>query len=298
MSMRIGRITGFWVTSIAVALAAAACSGSGTGTTGAGAGTPGTTSGGAGGNVQLPPDAMCDVLTMLNQKCWACHGTKLHDKAPMSLVTLADLKAPSAFDPAQSNAERAAARVVSAMTPMPPSAEPTVDAKTAATLKAWVAAGYPEASCGDVAKDPFAAAAKCSGKLLPDLQEAGDEMYPGQECNTCHTQINSEEGGDAPIFLVAGTIFKTAHEPDNCGSDAAEGAEVEVIDAKGKSFLMKANATGNFHYEEHDIEFPYTARVVFEGRERVMIRPQTDGACNTCHTQDGKDDAPGRILLP
>jgi hypothetical protein len=29
-----------------------------------------------------------------------------------------------------------------------------------------------------------------------------------------------------------------------------------------------------------------------------MSTPQTDGDCNGCHTQDGVDKTPGRIILP
>jgi hypothetical protein len=31
---------------------------------------------------------------------------------------------------------------------------------------------------------------------------------------------------------------------------------------------------------------------------RAMSTPQTDGDCNGCHTQDGVDKTPGRIILP
>jgi hypothetical protein len=43
---------------------------------------------------------------------------------------------------------------------------------------------------------------------------------------------------------------------------------------------------------------PFTAKVTFQGREIVMTTPQTDGDCNSCHTETGANGAPGRIKLP
>jgi hypothetical protein len=34
------------------------------------------------------------------------------------------------------------------------------------------------------------------------------------------------------------------------------------------------------------------------GRERIMSAGQTNGDCNSCHTQNGAMSAPGRIMLP
>jgi hypothetical protein len=43
---------------------------------------------------------------------------------------------------------------------------------------------------------------------------------------------------------------------------------------------------------------PYKAKVTYMGRERAMVAAQTSGDCNSCHTQNGANSAPGRILLP
>ena len=44
---------------------------------------------------------------------------------------------------------------------------------------------------------------------------------------------------------------------------------------------------------------PYAAEVHFQGRVRRMERFETTtGDCNTCHTQDGAMNAPGRIVVP
>ena len=40
------------------------------------------------------------------------------------------------------------------------------------------------------------------------------------------------------------------------------------------------------------------AKVVVNGIERAMVTPQTLGDCNACHTQNGLQGAPGRIIVP
>jgi hypothetical protein len=37
---------------------------------------------------------------------------------------------------------------------------------------------------------------------------------------------------------------------------------------------------------------------VYQGHERAMNAAPASGDCNTCHTQDGTMNAPGRIVLP
>lgn len=85
-----------------------------------------------------------------------------------------------------------------------------------------------------------------------------------------HEKANIEQGGDAPLYAMTGTIFPTAHEPDDCRTSAAEGAVVEITDSKGKVITLTANEAGNFFYKNFDLVFPYYAKVIFEGRERAM----------------------------
>ena len=58
-----------------------------------------------------------------------------------------------------------------------------------------------------------------------------------------------------------------------------------------------ANAAGNFFYAG-TVSFPIHAKVTFQGRERIMTAAQSSGNCNNCHTQNGANGAPGRIILP
>lgn len=54
---------------------------------------------------------------------------------------------------------------------------------------------------------------------------------------------------------------------------------------------------GNFHTQER-VVFPIHAKVVMDERERPMGPAQTTGDCNGCHTQQGANGAPGRIMQP
>lgn len=165
--------------------------------------------------------------------------------------------------------------------------------------KAGSAAGG-DAGGADNVEDPFSATPHCSSRVIWDPNESeGLDMMPGHACNTCHAESNAATGeGDAPIFAFAGTVFPTGHEPDNCVGSAAEGAMIVVTDAKGKQFSATVNYNGNFSFEDDAFTYPLHAKVVFHGRERVMLTPQTNGDCNHCHSAEGIEAAPGRIALP
>jgi hypothetical protein len=136
-----------------------------------------------------------------------------------------------------------------------------------------------------------------SGDHWTNGDRGATAMYPGRPCIACHTMKRG------PAFTAAGTIFATAHEPDDCnGVDGLfTGALVVITDATGKVFMTTANFAGNFDFfaTNDKITPPYHAKVVSaNGRERAMITPQTSGDCNGCHTVTGTMAAPGRIMLP
>ena len=120
-------------------------------------------------------------------------------------------------------------------------------------------------------------------------------MEPGQACISCHTK----GGGEAPSFVIAGTLYPTGHEPDNCnGVNGSTGATVVVTGSNGTSVTLKPNSVGNFS-SSTTLPPPYQAKVVSSsGVERVMASTASTGDCNSCHTQNGANGAPGRITLP
>jgi hypothetical protein len=144
-----------------------------------------------------------------------------------------------------------------------------------------------------------------SGKMW--VGEEGVDMDPGRACIDCHANGGGgeeEEGG--PLYLVAGTVFPTAHEPDNCfgldGTVMPPDVSVEVRDGNGNAVVLKINAAGNFYLDPYSAPAgfapPYAVKVVKDDLERPMGALAPHGDCNLCHTQDGTTDAPGRIIPP
>lgn len=225
----------------------------------------------------------CDVVDAL-ATCQGCHGTPPANGVPISLSTYRDLRKTVG---GLSMAELAIARMQDAVAPMPPLPAAPANAADVSTLEAWVAAGMPPGEC----VDPFAVDPTCtSGRTWGG--DEGPGMDPGRACIACH---KAEREG--PQFTIAGTVYPTGHEPDNCYGSSGGDITVEITGADGATLMLRPNGSGNF-YSSTAVMTPFTAKVIANGRERVMVTPQTNGDCNACHTQAGTMDAPGRIVLP
>lgn len=250
-------------------------------------------------------DLPCEVAETLVTQCGSCHGAVPAGGAPISLVTRADLLRPSAVDPALTYAERSVVRMRAATSPMPPAGTRVPDPAIAA-LEAWIAAGSPAGAC--TVEDPWSTPVTCtSGRTWTRGNDESPEMHPGGTCVSCHDTMARERR-----FWLAGTVYPSAHEPDECaGADTGGAAIVEITDAEGRVYTMRPNRAGNFYLlrpTDEDVQAggalapaftpPYTARVLQDGRERAMLTPQTEGECNACHTVSGAMGAPGRIVLP
>lgn len=156
-------------------------------------------------------------------------------------------------------------------------------------------------SGGSTSGDPFGGSSVCSRGLEWDMGNIESPfMNPGKACKTCHTQL---EPFVNTRILIGGTVYETGHEPDLCfGIDGVKDPMfVEITDATMKVTQLAVNEGGNFLWDkafEGALTFPITARVVRGDQERVMLSPQMDGDCNSCHTEDGANGAPGRIVAP
>lgn len=125
-----------------------------------------------------------------------------------------------------------------------------------------------------------------------DGDAGSTRMRPGHPCIGCHVLA-----AGSPRFAVAGTIYPTIHEPDDCFG--AGGATVQITDSSGKTLDLPVRAGGNFFvFDVEPLVMPIRARVLFEGRVSEMAKAQSSGDCNACHTETGKNGAPGRISLP
>ncbi|MEZ4448078.1 MAG: hypothetical protein R3B09_01280 [Nannocystaceae bacterium] len=126
-------------------------------------------------------------------------------------------------------------------------------------------------------------------------------MHPGKACLDCHDQ---QIGEDVKGLLgVAGTVYPSFHEPDDCnGVDgAAEATIVEITTADNQVLMLPVNSAGNFMYDQVEngpITFPIKAKVRRGGNEASMVAAQMTGDCNSCHTESGTMNAPGRIVAP
>lgn len=116
-------------------------------------------------------------------------------------------------------------------------------------------------------------------------------MRPGRDCIACHV-----ERGEAEEITLAGTVYGDVGEADECFGVAD--VEIVLTGADGRVVTLQSNEAGNFSREHLSIAVPYTAKLVFEGRERPMVMPQTELSCNSCHAQIGLNNAPGRIVAP
>jgi hypothetical protein len=168
-----------------------------------------------------------------------------------------------------------------------------------ATLQAWMDGGIHAAKCDeapDPSSNPYDAPPTCSsGSFWPGNFTGATWMMPGAACISCHRHYLAY----APLFSVAGTVFKTAHEPDKCyGVPVEVGAKIVITDANDVERILPVAGRGNFGEVLTGLAMPYRAKVVVGDKERVMLTPQTNGDCNACHTQFGAEGALGRIILP
>jgi hypothetical protein len=252
----------------------------------------GDTSSGGGGSGDLP----CDVQALLATKCLSCHAAA----PPGTLLAAADFRRASLADPLKTVGQVALERVRAAGSQrMPPLPLDAVTAAEQSSLERFVQSGAAATSCADApvptAPNPYDTPLVCSStKLWTGGNRESPLMRPGGACISCHTRE-----GEGPLFAIAGTLFPTAHETDDCnGVPSAAAAQVIVTEANGTSHTLTANDAGNFFLQVRSFAFPYTAKVVHQGRERAMLEAQDTGDCNSCHTEAGRENAPGRVFLP
>jgi mono/diheme cytochrome c family protein len=281
-------------------------------TGGTGGGSTGSNTGGSTGTGTIGGDSglPCDVSAILSAHCISCHGSTPTAGAIGTMLTYDELAAPSQEVPGMSVAALGLQRMQAAASPMPPKPIPAVSAAEIASWAAWVNGGLPKGTCGGVDAGPpdttFDGPSTCtSGQFFSGGSDGtGSSMYPGRACNACHAQ----SGGEAPMFAAAGTVFDLGHVPNNCLPTAAQSADltqaqVVIHDANGVDHTLTVNSNGNFR-SKGSIPYPYTAKVVYMGKERAMATPQSDGDCNGCHTDKGTSTiqggppAPGRVALP
>ncbi len=243
----------------------------------------------------------CDVAQVLAKDCASCHSATPKGGAPNAMMTWDDLQAKSSNDPSMTIAAMSLQRMKDASNAMPPDG---ANADDVAVLEAWITAGMPQSSeaCDATpAASVYDTPSVCSSKTMwTNATRASNKlMLPGEACNQCHDK------GRGPSLFAAGTVYKTAHEPDDCYG-LPSGVTVEITGADKKTFTTTVNGSGNFYFTT-SVKTPYKARVISaDGKKsRAMSGAQTNGDCNLCHTEKGahlagdkQKTAPGRIMAP
>jgi mono/diheme cytochrome c family protein len=309
---------------LAATIAVAACSGADGDEVGSPAGTPSTdvaastpsSDGGAtatdGG--EADPSAStglpCDVEMLITARCAGCH----QGPSPVKLLTYDDLVATSS-DPKKTLAQLSLERMKDGKNPMPPKPTTAATAEEIAVLQRWISAGYPrDGECMDVdggkggkkddGKGGKGGKKDAGGADVPPVtctsnvfwqegNKGSGTMSPGSACLSCH-----ENQRGVRKLAVAGTVYPTANEPDDCFG--LGGVSVVVTDLQGKvQATLTTNEAGNF-FVEKGVKAPFKVKVVRGGAERAMVATlgPGDGDCNGCHTRDGANGAPGRIMAP
>jgi hypothetical protein len=246
---------------------------------------------GSGSNTTPLTALPCDVAQALSS-CQACHGPTPAVGAPFTLVSLTDLTSTSPTYADQTVAQRAVARMSDPSIPMPPHPlDPSIQTDIDA-IQAWIDAGYPAGSCTPPAGgiNPFDTPMNACTNGKSSINYGSSQMFPGRACIDCH--------GSQMTF--GGTVFPSAHETDVCVGSKVSGATITLTDANNKQVTATVNSAGNF-YSTTSITPPYTVKLSYQGRERDMtglVTSATDGNCNSCHSMEGTNGAPGRIVLP
>lgn len=259
---------------------------------------PGTTGpAGSGLATGLP----CDVQAVIEDRCIACHsGT-----SPPPLLNYDDLLAKSKVDPTKTMAQLSLERMKSATSPMPPKPAEAPDPDEIKIFEEWVGGGSKKgALCttpppdggapdGGAAGDGGPVVAKCtSGQTWAGGNTGSALMNPGEACSACHQVM----GG--PNLRIAGTIYPTLREPNDCnGSKPPPALTVVITDSQNRITNIPMNEVGNFSTRAR-IRAPYKAVITDGTKTRAMVGTVTSGDCNSCHTQAGANGAPGRILAP
>jgi mono/diheme cytochrome c family protein len=233
----------------------------------------------------------CNVQQVLENRCIACHLAG--GKFVPPLLTYDDLLKPSKTEPSKTLAQLGLERMKGLGPPMPPFPAQPASAEEIKTMQAWLDAKTPrgaECTTPDAGSHKFDTPVVCtSNKTWTQGNQKSPNMRPGGACITCHA-------AQGPAFTIAGTVYPTAHEPNDCNG-APGPLTVVVTDANGVVTNIPVNEVGNF-FSTASVVAPFRVKVTNGINERAMAGAATAGDCNSCHTEAGLNGAPGRIVAP
>jgi len=126
---------------------------------------------------------------------------------------------------------------------------------------------------------------------------ASAAMTPGRPCIACHAASAA-----APKYAIAGTVYETKLEEDDCNGADPPWALGVMNEFDGPEFMQRTppSAAGNF-FIQMSSNFPNRVfvKIVAGDKESKMIGAVTiPSDCNTCHSVRGDGGAAGRIVKP
>jgi hypothetical protein len=156
----------------------------------------------------------------------------------------------------------------------------------------------------EVGTDVCASGKRWVGEFTPS-----EEMYPGQDCVSCHLSL------DGPPLMAAGTVYGL---PDRDGTRTSvpycfgvEGVLVTITGAEGTVLQTRTNRAGNFYFEgpPDALPVPFSVQLDYtlpNGRAttQTMTTQPSYGGCGRCHdpaaagTRATPGLMPGRIAGP
>jgi hypothetical protein len=145
----------------------------------------------------------CEVDSVFAEaRCRDCHGAVRQSGAPMSLVTLADLRARSPSDPSKSAAQMSVERMANDARPMPPLPYERVAAARIASVQAWLGNGAVGADhgCanGAMHAPEMTAPDELVGEARDPLTGAPIDLPPDSECDyIVSAMAHAAPGSDA-----------------------------------------------------------------------------------------------------
>jgi len=133
--------------------------------------------------------------------------------------------------------------------------------------------------------------------LIPFFVGCGEEdefqakHNQGKNCLECHS------------FTSGATVFKSLHTVNYNQNDAARGYGLQLLLESGKILKFRpGNGNGNLLYNGDAGAINSFTSQVIDNKGKVVNQSAKNShnvgrlACNTCHTQNGLNGAPGRIV--
>jgi hypothetical protein len=157
--------------------------------------------------------------------------------------------------------------------------------------------------CNDELVEEVPTTVCASGKRWVGEFTPNEEMYPGEDCVSCH------RSSDGLPLMAAGTVYGL---PDRDGTRTSEplcfgveGVRVTITGAEGTVLQTLTNRAGNFYFEgtPDALPVPFSVQLDYtlpNGRatRQTMTTQPSYGGCARCHNPHAAEGAATPGLMP